>query len=75
VNQTALSTALTDELLESAGANIGRYVTTPSDTGVTETVNTRAVGRWEGYADALAPVIPILQPYIDAFGHDGSSKS
>ncbi len=63
-----------EALLESADANVGHYVTTPSYTGVTETVNTRAVGRWEGYAEALAPVIPMLQPYIHAFGYDGSNK-
>jgi tetratricopeptide (TPR) repeat protein len=63
-----------DELLESTGANIGRFVTTPSYTGVTETVNARAVGRWHGYSEMLAPVMPILQPYIEAFGYDGSNK-
>ena len=61
-----------DDLLESAGANVGRYVTTPSYTGVTESVNTRAVGRWAGYAAELAPVMPLLQPYIDAFGYGDS---
>ncbi|MEP4379500.1 MAG: sulfotransferase [Alphaproteobacteria bacterium] len=58
-----------DSLLESAGANVGRYVSTPSYTGVTQSVNTRAVGRWEGYAEMLEPVMPILQPYIEAFGY------
>ena len=58
-----------DELLESASTNVGHYITTPSYTGVTESVNTRAVGRWEGYAEVLKPVIPILQPYIEAFGY------
>ncbi len=59
-----------DGLLESAGRNVGRYVTTPSYTGVTERVNTRAVGRWAGYAEQLEPVVPLLQPYIEAFGYD-----
>ena len=58
-----------NSLLESAGANVGRYVSTPSYIGVTEAVNTRAVGRWAGYAEQLAPILPTLQPYIEAFGY------
>jgi tetratricopeptide (TPR) repeat protein len=59
-----------DELLESAGTNVGRYISTPSYTGVTEGVNARAVGRWKGYAEQLEPVMPLLRPYIEAFGYD-----
>ncbi|MBO21881.1 MAG: hypothetical protein CMM26_05840 [Rhodospirillaceae bacterium] len=59
-----------DALLESADRNVGHYVTTPSYTGVTERVNTRAVGRWRGYAGQLEPVIPLLEPFIEAFGYD-----
>ena len=59
-----------DGLLESADQNVGRYVNTPSYTGVTERVNVRAVGRWKGYAGQLEPVLPLLQPYLEAFGYD-----
>lgn len=59
-----------DGLLESADQNVGRYVNTPSYTGVTEQVNSRAVGRWQGYAEQLEPAMPLLQPYIEAFGYD-----
>ncbi|MGB0572663.1 MAG: tetratricopeptide repeat-containing sulfotransferase family protein [Alphaproteobacteria bacterium] len=63
-----------DELLNSAGTNVGRYISTPSYTGVTEGVNARAVGRWKGYAKQLEPVMPLLQPYIEAFGYDNPDQ-
>lgn len=34
-----------------------------------EGLSTRGLGRWRAYAAELAPVIPTLQPWIDAYGY------
>jgi hypothetical protein len=41
----------------------------PTYHDVTQPVYKRAVGRWERYADALAPVQKQLAPYCRAFGY------
>ena len=41
----------------------------PTYHDVTQPVYTRAVGRWERYAEALAPVQARLAPYCKAFGY------
>jgi len=45
-----------------------RSVATPSATQVSRGLYDGA-GQWRRYADQLAPVIPILQPWIDRFGY------
>lgn len=45
-------------------------IRTPSARDVSESVYRRAAHRWRNYADEMEPVIPILRPYIDAFGYD-----
>lgn len=46
-----------------------RFVYAPTYHEVTKPVHNRAVGRWEHYADALAPVMEKLKPYCRAFGY------
>ena len=41
----------------------------PTYHDVTQAVYKRAVGRWERYAEALAPIQPQLEPYLKAFGY------
>ena len=41
----------------------------PTYHDVTQPVYKRAVGRWERYAEALAPLQPKLAPYLRAFGY------
>ena len=48
----------------------GRYVGTPSRQAVTEALSDRAVGRWRKYRSYLEPVLPALDPYIDAFNYE-----
>lgn len=45
-------------------------VRTASYAQIREKLYTRASGRWRGYADHLAPVMPILAPWIDAMGYE-----
>ena len=42
---------------------------TPSYAAVVEPVNRKAVGRHHNYADAIAKVSPVLEPFIDAFDY------
>lgn len=44
-------------------------ITTASYSQVTEPIYQRASGRWEKYRDHLAPVIPVLEPWIEKFGY------
>ena len=47
----------------------GRFIATPSRHAVTEPLNRRAVGRWRRYAEAMAPVLPLLAPFVAEFGY------
>lgn len=46
-----------------------KFVFAPTYNEVTSPVHRRAVGRWEHYAEALAPVQERLAPYCRAFGY------
>jgi hypothetical protein len=35
-------------------------------------VNTKGLGRWRAYAEPMAPVLPILKPWVDAYGYDAA---
>jgi hypothetical protein len=48
-----------------------KAVRTPTYDDVTKPLYTRAMGRWETYQQYLAPGLPILQPYVEAFGYAG----
>ena len=42
---------------------------TPSYNQVTQPLYQQASGRWENYRDQMAPVLPILEPWIKEFGY------
>jgi len=44
-------------------------ISTASYSQVTEPIYDRAAGRWTRYRDQLAPVLPILQPWVERFGY------
>ncbi len=46
-----------------------QVIHTPSYRQVTQALTTRAIGRWRGYREELAPVLPVLAPYVEAFGY------
>jgi tetratricopeptide (TPR) repeat protein len=48
-----------------------KFVHAPTYNDVTQPVYKRAVGRWEHYAEALAPLQAGLAKYCRAFGYDG----
>jgi tetratricopeptide (TPR) repeat protein len=45
------------------------FISTPSYSQVVQPVNQKAVGRWRSYERHLAPVIPLLQPYLERWGY------
>jgi tetratricopeptide (TPR) repeat protein len=46
-----------------------RTIRTPSARQVVLGLNADGVGRWRPYAPALAPILPILQPWVERFGY------
>lgn len=52
-----------------AGVARARGVATPSAKQVVREINASGVGQWRRYARELAPVLPILQPWVSRFGY------
>ena len=46
-----------------------KRISTPSYHQVVEPIYTRARERWRRYEDQLAPVLPLLQPFVERFGY------
>jgi tetratricopeptide (TPR) repeat protein len=46
-----------------------RLVSTPSYADVTAPIYTRSIARWQRYEKYLAPVLPVLAPFVRAFGY------
>jgi hypothetical protein len=46
-----------------------RPVATPSYRQVTREIYRESIGRWRAYGDVLAPVQPVLAPFVEAFGY------
>ena len=53
----------------------GRFVNTPSYEAVTQPVHRKAVGRWRRYEEHLAPILPTLEPFVEAFGYEPSGAN
>jgi len=52
-----------------------RQSVTPSYHAVRRKVNRGAIGRWKPYAAQLAPILPTLEPFVEAFGYEPSSET
>jgi hypothetical protein len=48
---------------------MGRDIRTPSAKQVLVGLNASGVGYWRNYERHLAPALPILQPWVEAFGY------
>lgn len=49
-----------------------RTINTPSYRDVVNPLYKRAAGRWQRYRAQMEPILPILAPYVAAFGYDPS---
>jgi hypothetical protein len=58
-----------DEMRDFSETAKGRNIRTPSARQVVRGLNAEGVARWRPYAPALAPVLPILQPWVERFGY------
>ena len=47
----------------------GRLVNTPSAAQVSQSLYTQGIDQWRAYAPQLAPVLPMLAPWIQTFGY------
>ncbi|HSC18576.1 MAG TPA: sulfotransferase [Rhizomicrobium sp.] len=47
-----------------------RAVATPSGKQLARGLSPEGIGRWQKYADQLAPLLPVLAPWVDRFGYD-----
>lgn len=47
----------------------GRFVSTPSFAAVSQPLYRNAVARWQTYETHYRCILPVLQPYIEAFGY------
>ena len=50
-------------------ANQRGHIKTASYAQVGEPIYRRAAGRWERYREQLAPVLPILAPWVEKMGY------
>ena len=58
------------DVLDHQATAMGRgRIKTASYSQVVEPIYTRAAGRWEHYREQLAPVLPVLEPWIRKFGY------
>jgi tetratricopeptide (TPR) repeat protein len=60
-----------DEVRDFAEKSKGRAIATPSATQVIKGLNREGVGQWRHYREQLAPIIPTLRPWIEAFKYQG----
>lgn len=65
-----------DRVREFAAHAAGRgKINTPSYHQVTRQLNRDAVYRWMRYQRPLAPIVPVLAPYISEFGYEGDASA
>lgn len=65
----ALGVAWDERVLAYAEHARARTIATPSYHQVVQPIYRRAVGRWHHYARQMAPVLPVLAPFLGAFGY------
>ncbi len=58
-----------DSMREFAARAKTQAITTPSSAQVMRGLNREGIGHWRHYRDQLAPILPILQPWVDRFGY------
>jgi tetratricopeptide (TPR) repeat protein len=59
-----------DQVLDFQKHSQNKLVRSPTYADVRKPVTKRAVGRWRNYQKYLEPHLPILEPFVKAFGYD-----
>jgi Flp pilus assembly protein TadD len=59
-----------DAMRDFANRSNRRAITTPSALQITRGLNREGMGSWRRYKDQMAPVLPILQPWVERWGYD-----
>jgi thioredoxin-like negative regulator of GroEL len=68
-----LGLALAPGMADVAATAQQRVVRTPSAPQVRAGLNRQGLGRWRAYAAELAPVLPILKPWLQRFGYESAA--
>jgi tetratricopeptide (TPR) repeat protein len=60
-----------DESMLVPGTNARKkgFISTPSYSQVVQSVNQKAVGRWQSYKAHFEPMLPVLEPYLNRWGY------
>jgi tetratricopeptide (TPR) repeat protein len=58
------------ELFDFAAKAGSRGISTPSASQLARGLNQEGQGVWRRYRDQIAPVLPVLQPWVERFGYD-----
>lgn len=66
-----LGLALNDAMRNFSQSAQGTDIRSPSAAQVRRPLYGEGVGQWRRYEKELAPIFPVLQPWIDAFGYSG----
>lgn len=61
-----------DEILNYRDKARDRWITTPSAEQVIEPLYTSSMGKWRNYETHMAPVLPVLEPWVKKFGYDSA---
>ena len=59
----------TDDVLKYTETASRRAISTPSATQVIQPIYQTSMGQWRRYEAQLAPVLPVLQPWVQKFGY------
>ena len=62
----------TDEMRDFAAKARARGISTPSSAQVARGLNREGQGAWLRYREQMAPVLPILEPWVERFGYKPS---
>jgi len=58
-----------DSMRDFAARAKTKAITTPSSTQVMQGLSKEGIGHWRRYREQLAPVLPILQPWVARYGY------
>lgn len=64
-----LGIAWNDAMVDFAGRERSRSISSPSAAQIAKGLNRDGLAQWRRYEEQLAPILPILQPWVEYFGY------